>query len=255
MNQSSQIIQNLKSTLHNNGIDYESIINELGQVQAAEKRLKVGFTFSEHLECLILAMLSNQRPWKPISDNKCQIKIIFSNYNPDILANVDYNDLETKIKAIKCGNRSINQQMASLKENINQLRKIEKEFSTLDDFVSHAAPEDVAGLLSDSKSKYKIKQLGMALAMEYLKNVGITGMKPDLHMLRICGPQRLDIISSNNVFEQLEEFKRFSNEVDLSQTYLDNLFWIFGAKDYGDICSADPKCEVCELGNYCNYSK
>ena len=89
------------------------------------------------------------------------------------------------------------------------------------------------------------------------KNVGIIGIKPDVHLLRICGPERLGIFKSQNLNEVIKSFEELSKETKLSMTYLDNLFWIFGAKDYGEICSSTPKCFECdcELKESCNYPK
>ena len=84
--------------------------------------------------------------------------------------------------------------MESIQYNISILEKIEEEFGSIDNFITSKPVEEVAECFADEKSHYKLKQMGMALTMEYLKNVGLSGMKPDTHLLRICGPERLDII-------------------------------------------------------------
>lgn len=248
------IIDYLKQTLENNKVDYEKIIKDLGQLEYAEKRDKgYEFTFDEHLKALIYAMLSNRRRWIDIADNIPQIDEIFLHYDSEKLAECKPEVLVKKIREIKCGNMSINKQISSLPHNIKQFRKIENKFGTLDAFVTHDSPSKVVKILSDYNSEYKIKQMADALALEYLKNVGIRGMKPDVHLLRICGPERLDMITAKDTDKRLEEFKNFAESVNVSETYLDNLIWIFGAKGYGEICTANPHCEKCELTNYCNY--
>lgn len=171
------------------------------------------------------------------------------------MENSDSEELVNQITFIKCGNRKIKNQMNSLSHNIQQLKKISQDFGSLDKFVTNKAPEEIANILSNPNSEYKIKEIGMPLAMEYLKNVGISGMKPDMHIIRICGPERLNIIPSKNTQKQLTVFEEFSKATKVSTTYLDNLFWIFGAKDYGEICSSEPKCDKCKLGDYCRHSK
>ena len=42
-----------------------------------------------------------------------------------------------------------------------------------------------------SEGKYKLKYVGKALAWEYLRNVGVDGAKPDTHLKRILGSNRL----------------------------------------------------------------
>ena len=252
------IIEKLKSTLTKNSVDYEKIIKELGQEEAAKKRSNGHhFSLNNHVKGMIHSMLSNNRPWEPIAHNMDNLDKIFLNYDTDKLENADPQKLVNQVKAIQCGNRSINSQMKYLKHNINQFRQIQKDYNSIDNFLVEKQLEDVVKLLSDPKSPYKIKQMGPPLTMEYLKNVGIIGIKPDVHLLRICGPERLGIFKSQNLNEVIKSFKELSKETNLSMTYLDNLFWIFGAKDYGKICSSTPKCFECncELIDCCNYPK
>jgi hypothetical protein len=44
-----------------------------------------------------------------------------------------------------------------------------------------------------------------------------------------------------------------ADEVGMNPTYLDNLLWLFCAKDYGNVCGAAPRCTVCLLRDMCNY--
>lgn len=251
------IVDKLKSTLENNSVDYEKIITDLGQVEAADKRASgYHYGFDDHIKAMILSMLSNQRPWGPIARNMGKLEKIFYNYDHKRLEYADPQELVDKVESIKCGNRAIKKQMASLKVNIGQFKNIQSKKGNIDSFITADEPEVVARKLSDSGSPYKLKQIGMPLAMEYLKNVGVNGMKPDVHILQICGPERLNIFNSKTDYNEItESFNRFSIGANLSTTYLDNLFWIFGAKDYGEICSATPKCTECncQLKNYCKY--
>lgn len=252
------IIEKLKTTLTKNSVDFEKIIKELSQEEAAYRRFNgYHFNLNDHVKGMIHSMLSNNRPWEPIAHNMDKLNEIFLNYDAVKLEKTEPQELVEQITAINCGNRSINPQMKYLKHNINQLRQIQKDYNSIDNFLEENQVEDAVKLLSDPKSPYKIKQMGPPLTMEYLKNVGITGIKPDVHLLRICGPERLNIFKSKNLNEVIKTFEEFSKSTNLSMTYLDNLFWIFGAKDYGEICSATPKCYKCdcELIKYCNYPK
>ena len=249
-----EIFKSLKITLKNNNVDFETIISDFGQVEAVEKRDN-GYEFSldEHLKALIYSMLSNRRRWIDIVDKLPQIDAIFFNFDPQKLESCDTEELLNEIKKIKVGNISINKQIKSLPHNIQQFKKIEKDFGTLDNFVTHDSPSKVVKLLSKGDSKYKIKQMGDALALEYIKSVGIRGMKPDVHIKRICGSERLDIIPPKDTQKQLDAFKNFAESVNVSETYLDNLIWIFGADGFGEICTENPKCNQCKLTIYCNY--
>lgn len=252
------IVEKLKLTLEMNSVDFEKIIKDLGQVDAANRRAE-GYHFSidDHIKAMILSMLSSQRPWEPIARNMDKLEEIFCKYDYEKLNRADPHELVNKVESIKCGNRAINKQMESLKHNIGIFKKIDK-LGSIDNFITKCEPEKIAKKLSDSNSPYKLKQIGSILAMEYLKNVGVIGMKPDVHICRICSPERLNIFSSiNNLDKVAESFKKFARDAGYRVTYLDNLFWIFGAKDYGNICSSTPKCieSNCQLKKYCNYSK
>jgi len=251
------IIEKLELTLKKNNVGYEKIIEEFRQVASTEKRLRGGeFTLRDHICGLILAMLSNQRPWGQIAKNIDKIERIFFQYDPDKLQEANYEEILQRVIEIKCGNRSIGKQLGHLSYNIEQFKKIIRDFGSIDKFVSHKTGEEIATRLSDHKSPYKLKQIGFTLAMEYLRNVGVRGMKPDLHLLRICGSERLSIFPPRVSPEQATIlFNEFSKQENMNPVYLDNLFWIFGAKDYANICSAKPKCNVCELVPYCNYPK
>nr|WP_319372820.1 hypothetical protein [uncultured Methanobacterium sp.] len=249
------IIEKLQSTLTKKGVDYEGMIEELGQVEDKSKS-REELTLNDHVKGMIHAMLSNNRPWAPIEKNMYNIDKIFLNYDPDKLEKADPQELVEQIEDIGCGNRSINSQMKHLKYNINQLRIIEEDYGAINNFLTIYEPLKMAKLLSNP-SKYKIKQFGLTLAMEYLKNVGIDAIEPNVHVIRICGPERLAIFSENKIDKIIKSFEDFSDATGYPLTYLDNIFYIFGAKNYGDVCTATPKCDEdkCELIDCCNYPK
>jgi thermostable 8-oxoguanine DNA glycosylase len=254
---SKELVKKLKMTLQKNGINYNRLIANFGQVSVAEKRAKgMEFSLKDHVKGVVLALLSNQRSWGQIAKNREKIDEIFYHYDPDKLEIMNPEELLKKVREIRCGNRSIRKQLRSLSSNIKKFREIASEFGSIDRFIIHKPAEEIAEMLSKQESKYKIQGLGFTLAMEYLRNVGIRGMKPDLHLLRICGAERLGIfppsVSPKNA---AIIFNEFSKKVGVNKVYLDNLFWIFGAKDYANICSAKTKCYACELRNHCKYPK
>ena len=252
-----KILQKLKLTLEKNGLDYKKAVEEFGQVYATEKRVNgKDFSINNHVKGLILSMLSNQRPWGAVAKNMKKIDEIFFHFNAGKLEQAEYEKLLDKITQIQCGNRNIRNQLRDLSYNIKVFRKIKEDFGSIDKFVISKTPEEIASVLSNPKSNYKLKQIGFTLAMEYLRNVGIRGMKPDLHLLRICGHERLGIFLPKTSPEKATKiFKEFCKKANANQTYVDNLFWLFGAKDYANICSAKPKCHLCNLREYCNYPK
>lgn len=250
-------IEEIKKTLSQNKIDYNKIIIDLGQVTASEKRdKKESFLFKDHLRGFILALLSKQRTWGPIAQNLLKIEEIFGGYDYQFLLKIESRVIIDKIKEIKCGNRSINSQMDSLKINIETLLNIKNQFGSLDLFVESDKPKHIATLISDNKSKYKLKGLGFTLALEYLRNVGVKAIKPDVHVRRLISRNRLGWFSYiPSEHEVVTLLNQIGNDIALNETYLDNLLWIFCAKNYGDICGSNPKCYICTLEKVCSYEK
>jgi len=250
---SIELVNKMEATLRKIGYDLEQAIHDLGQVSKSERRDRgESFSTDEHLKGLILAMLSNQRPWGPIAKNMDKIADIFFGFQLDKIKKADKKELAKKLKDIKCGNRFIDKQMESLDYNIGVFEQIELDYGSLDHFVVSDSPDNIARELGKGR-KYKLKQIGYTLALEYLRNVGIPAVKPDLHIRRIIGDERLNFCkgypSENEAVKTLETIAK---EAGVHLTYLDNLMWLFCAVDYANICGSEPKCHLCELRYHCN---
>jgi endonuclease III len=246
----------LQQSLRMCGVDYEQTIKDFGQVAASEDRERGRhFSLTDHVRGLLLSQLSNQRPWKPIAQNRDRIRRIFHDYDPDALERANPRDLANSIMSIRCGNRAIVQQMNALASNITNLRRIETDYAGLDKFVSSRHPLEIAKLIS-APGPYKLACVGPALALEYLRNVGIRAAKPDLHVLRILGGERLSY-SPGKLTERdaVELVSNLAIEAGCNATYLDNLLWLFCAEGYGEICGARPRCNICAFRDSCRYPK
>lgn len=269
------IVKLVKESLERKHIDFEKEINSFGQIYAVRKRIDgIEFTLQEHIKGLVYSLLSNQRVWNTLIPHIKEIDVIFDFYAPEKLLNADPQGILEKIVEIKCGNRSIKKQLKELSGNIKILKrlhsdiemKIKEVYKQHNDIIrGQNIVEDLADRLTDSNSEDKLKEVGNALIMEYFKNIGVRSMKPDTHILRICGTKRLGILESvedentNNLNllkraqrEFIDFVSRISDNVPIDLVYYDNLFWLFGAKGYGDICSKEPKCHYCLLLNHCN---
>lgn len=87
---------------------------------------------------------------------------------------------------------------------------------------------------------------------EYLRNVGIDVIKPDVHIKRILGAERLNIVKSKSDYAVIAECKKLSEKIGISQVKMDYLLWNYCSKSYGEVCTAKPKCEDCVIREYCN---
>jgi len=248
------LIERIQKTLNRVNCDYNRIIDEFGQVAASERRERgEPFNLNDHVKGLILAMLSNQRPWGPIAQNLHRINAIFFDYDVEQIKNTNKSYFADRLKEIRCGNRAIDKQMASLDDNISTFEKIQDDYGSIDNFVNSAPPDKIAYCLG-IKGEYKMKQIGFTLALEYLRNVGIRAVKPDVHMKRLLSADRLNYCGPNPTeIEVVRTLTDIAQQSSVNPTYLDNLLWIFCAIDYGNICNERPKCHLCSLREDCNH--
>ena len=226
----------------------QTILNSIDDRKNGKK-----FNFQEHLKGFVYAQLSALVSWKIIKEHQTELNTLFKDFEKDSLKAIDPETLIEKIRELKCYSPyTTKNQMNSLKANIETFEKIEKDYGSLDSFITHDTPSNIVKLLADSKSIYKLKYTGVALACEYLRNVGIDIIKPDAHIKRISGIERLNLVHSKSEYKIINEFKRLSDEIGISQVKMDYLLWNFCAKGYGEICTATPKCSECVIQRYCN---
>ena len=211
------------------------------------------FTNEEHLKALIHALLSNQTKWSNIAPKLELIKNLFFNYDLEKVKNTDYMYFVNELKKIKCGNRLIVTQMKGLKDSITLFLEIINEYGSIDNFITLLPAQAIVILISSKDSIYKIPNIGVALAWEYLRNVGIDGVKPDVHMNRFLGNNRLGIskFEISTPVETIKQAKLVSQETGKLLTEIDSLIWMYCADNYGAICTAKPKCEKCVIKDYC----
>lgn len=215
------------------------------------------YTMRDHVESMLLSMLSAQRPWVQIEQNKGRLAEIFHNYDPEFLKQADPDDLEIEVCAIGCGNRKIWDQMHALNHNIAVLEAIERVHGSCDYMTSLAAsnPGSVWGVaeqLSEKDSCYKLRGVGIALALQYMKQLGVDCVKPDVHLIRIV--ERLGWVQwTPSEYEVFNICQKVAKECSVSMTVLGTALWTFCATGYGDICAASPKCVLCPVN--CKGSK
>lgn len=210
------------------------------------------FTFSEHIKGLVFSLLSSQRDWGEIHRNRQYVEKLFFNFDKEKIKNTNYHYFINGLKSRSLGNRAINKQMETLNYNIAILERIEKEYGSLDDFVTRLKPNAISALFACKESPYALKQIGFPLALEYLRNVGIDTVKPDVHIVRIF--KRLGLIKDSDSAERdvLEIIEKLSKESGYPKAHIDFLLWHYCSKSFGNICSENnPKCNLCVIQIYC----
>lgn len=248
-----RFLDTIERYLYENKILYDSPIVKWVE----ERRNGRRFALNDHLRGYVHAQMSNSRTWSYLEPHLPEIDEIFCNYDVKAIINkldsVGHDYFISRVKAIKCGNRGINQQMQALRENINVFNRLIDEHGSLDEFVTSQPFIEIIGMLSDPGSHYKLRSLGKRLTAEYLRNVGIDCPKPDLHMCRLFGGKRLGISSKDEASysEVFQAIAEMSEKTGYSQARIDNILWSYCAKGYGEVCSSEAKCKECVIQDYC----
>lgn len=241
----------IRNYLESKGLGYNTSLTE----EIAKRKAGKKYSISDHLRGMIYSMMSNQTKWYRIEPHLEEIDELFYNYDPDKIVATDSLYFCQRIFEMKCGNMSTKAQMESLKQNIRTLRSIESKFGSIDSFIFSGSPEEVVQKLSSKSSPYKLGMIGEALAWEYLRNVGIDGAKPDTHLRRFFGSDRMGNgkKSPATIKDVNEQVEKLSKQTGMTKVEIDNLIWSFCSDGYGEICTAKPHCEVCPIKVYCNY--
>lgn len=244
-----QVVMNIKKYLEDKGII--SIDGEESKMDLRAKGKE--FTLPEHIEGMVYSLLSAQTVWANIERNMPEINRLFSGFDAEEIKKHDYQYYVDGLARLRCRSRLTNNQMKALHANISTMERIAKEFGSMDKFVTSRPQYEIVRLLSDAGSKYKLKQMGEALIWEYLRNVGVDGAKPDVHMKRILGRDRLGVsayVEAANE-EVIAAMAELSKETGLWMAQLDYIFWCYCATGKGEICTAEPRCSICVIRQYC----
>lgn len=215
------------------------------------------FSMQEHVEGMILALISGQNKWYKVERQLNNIKKLFFNYEPKEIMKHDGNYFFKGLRALGANGRFAERQMAEVNHNVEVLGMIETDFGSIDAFMVGRPVNEVVKALSSSRSKYKLNQMSVALVCEYLRNVGVDTAKPDEHMMRLLGSERLGVSKRVNASceEVIAEFYRLSKETGMWAADLDYLFWCYCAEEKAEICSKNPKCSKCVIRDECNKFK
>ena len=232
----------------------EQLYNSIALTERNNRLTGKKYSLNDHTKALILAKLSNRQKWFKIENNIDKIQNIFLDFDANKILQTNENDIIAKIKHIKCGTQVTDRDFNQLHQNIRILLLIDNKFNSIDDFVTSKPAHEIVNLLSEPTSKFKMQTIGPALAWEYIRNVGIDGAKPDVHLKRILSSNRLNFLDSNSPTD--EDFHKTLEDIKLNTgkalAEIDNLLWSFCASGYAEICTSTPQCHKCPINNYCN---
>lgn len=243
----------IKEFLEKKNITYDDFIIE----QVVARKNGKEWSFTEHIQALIYSQLTNQTKWSRIVPHLKEIDQLFFSYDSETIKSTQSSYFTEGLFGLKCGNISTAKQMEALADNIKTFEQIERDFGSIDNFVTSKSPSEIVKMLSYATSKYKLAMVGEALAWEYLRNVGIDGAKPDTHIRRFLGKNRMGVSEETDasIEEAICQIDHLSEETGLAKSTIDGLIWNFCADGYGEICVADPHCDCCPIKSMCHYEK
>lgn len=225
------------------------------------------FTVSDHIRGMVYSMLTSGAAWnrlEPYIDiDTGRIPVvdeIFCQYDVNALLNADPAALVNKVKERRLGTQYIKKQINALVSvNIGNSLSLEKEYGSVDNFYQILVCKDdnlknLVRELSTLGKPRKFAQLGEALTAEYLKNVGYDIGKPDRHIRRILGSDRLGCSTHKTVspYEAVDIIAAIAKSINKPAAEVDYILWAYCANGFGEICTKNkPKCDVCTAIKYC----
>lgn len=239
----------IRDWLEKNGKRYQGFQTKLISLR------KSGHDFSteEHIKGIIYSLLSSQTVWARIEIHLQEIDALFYDYNVEKILNTPQEYFYNGLVNLGCNSRFRKRQMDSLHQIVLKILAIERQYDSLDEFVLSDTPQNLAKKLGDSNSRYKLPQIGETLAYEYLRNVGIDCCKPDVHITRFFGNDRMGnrTCSPATIPETMRYIDDIAYKTGLSKYEIDNVIWSFCAEEYGEVCTANPKCVLCPIKDDC----
>lgn len=213
------------------------------------------FEFSDHLRAFVYSLMSSENKWEArVKPHLKDIDEAFFDYNVNQICKNDSDFFENKLKKIGCAPPPVHKQMQALHKNINILQALEKKYGSLDKWTQSDDGYFVAKQIFDSSSDYKMTSVGVSLACEYLRNVGIDLLKPDTHIRRFLFWR--DWISKPTEREAIDWANNLSNHSTWLLSEADSVIWSFCRNNNGnEICSKNaPKCNMCPVSKNCKHN-
>ena len=180
-----------------NYLKVNNIVDIDGEVTKVHMRENgKSFSFAEHIRGMVYSMLSAQTVWANIERHMENIDALFNNFEPEFILAHDYTYFYDGLGRFGARGRLTNGQLKELHHNIGIMQSIIKQYGSMDAFVDSRPVYEIIDKLANPASRYKLKMMGEPLVCEYLRNVGVDCFKPDVHLKRLLGRDRLKACAS-----------------------------------------------------------
>lgn len=230
------------------------------QVQRRKSGEPMELETMDYIRAMTYAMLSNSMDWRCVADDVDPQTGRLRNVDKALKARVvNDQDLPVAFEVNHVRFRFKKRQIPAVEANIRYFEKAADlpakyakmsangaDFWPLVQAIAHGKPED----------GYKLAQIGPALACEYLRNLGYDIPKPDRHLCRLLGSERLQFF--NQPMPELEEVYNLvrrvanSSKSNYGPAQADYILWSYCAIGYGNMCNGKNRaCKDCCLSDLC----
>jgi len=243
--------------------DWRARVKLYGQVATIDQR-EAGTPFTDRkiFEGLLLSVLSNNTDWSKVESMRKDLPAIFDDFDPGTFSSraPESIDLEIKpeFKKRKAGSFTLARNLKLLIHSTRLLLERSRAHGSIDSYIGHlfeqsaCDPHELA-IKFGTDSPEKLPGLGVALAAEFLRNIGFNLCKPDRHINRASGQWGLvkfakwpdqsktksPAASVGELRKVMVEFSIFANSVGERVSLLDNAVWILCAKSGGRLTNEE----------------
>jgi hypothetical protein len=177
---------------------WRASIDDFRQVSAIEER-EQGRRWSddEIFKGLFLSVLSSSTDWSKVERVGLELSAVVHGFSITWYGALSPADVSGTLvpwfQSRKAGSLTLNKSLQRLIETAKQLSRVSQSHGSLEDYLGHILsecgrdPKSLALALGESSSSRKLPGLGVALAAEFLKNIGYDVCKPDRHINRAAG--------------------------------------------------------------------
>ena len=236
----------------------ESISIDDNFISAIERRRRAVFDKNKpdsfFYERLVITIHVSGFRVSVLRDRWDDIKKAFSDYDIYRVSQYTDKDLEKMMNNPKLIRNE--KKLKACIENAKIMKNISEEYGSFGEFLSGLG-NNLRELREELRTK--LKYLGPVLIHEYLKEIGIDSIKPDVHVVKVMhrlGLVDSEKISSDSIDRVVKMAEKMSRATGEKLNVIDAIFWMYGGG--GDnhvkkaICSKNqPLCTECPLTQHC----
>lgn len=256
MHDYASVWRRVQDMLTNDLSDWRQRASSLGQLQQNKRRnQKHRFDDDEVFKGLLLALLSNSTNWAVVERAIPALSHQFDNFSLGSYARISDAQIEVIYQWFKSNRTAsvvLRRGLLRLRDATVRLEAHSRSSSGLHNYLDNLLKErggdpiELAVTLGGQHFGllHKLPGFGIALAAEFLKNVGYDVAKPDRHINRALGsfgwvvfkkwPDRkgtqAPIANEDELIAVMQEVARCAQSVSQSACFVDNVIWVLCAR-------------------------